>query len=146
MISGVRSAPVLRSAPAVLLATAALALGGCGAATTSSSASKFKGEQGQVAKVVDNLASAGRSKDAAKICNEILSASLVTQIRSDGGNCQTEIKKAIDDADDYDLQVQSVNVTGNQATALVRQGKKGQTATFKFVKENGGWRATSLGG
>jgi hypothetical protein len=146
MISGVRSAPVSRSAPVVLLATAALALGGCGAASTSSSASKFKGEQGAVAKVVDQLSSAGRSKDAGKICNDILSPSLVAQIKADGADCQAEMKKTIEDADDYDLEVLSVNVTGNQAQARVRQGKKGQVATFSFEKRSGGWRATSLGG
>jgi hypothetical protein len=127
-----------------LLAAAALAVGGCGAAQTNSS-SKFKGEQGQVAKVVDDLASAGQHKDAAKICDQILSAQLVAQLRQAGGNCQTEMKKAIDDADNYDLQVQSVTVNGNQAQAKVRQGKTGPLATFSFVKENGGWRASSLG-
>jgi uncharacterized lipoprotein YmbA len=127
-----------------LLAAAALVLGGCGAAQTNS-ASKFKGEQGQVAKLVDDLASAGQKKDAAKICDQILSQQLVAQLRQAGGNCQVEMKKAIDDADNYDLQVQSVTVNGNQAQAKVRQGKSGPVATFQFVKENGGWRASSLG-
>jgi hypothetical protein len=130
--------------PALLAAAAALALGGCGAARSSSSA-KFEGDQGAVAKVVDDLANAGRRKDAAKICSSILSRSLVTQLRSAGGDCQAEIKKAIDDADDFDLEVQTVRVNGNQAQARVRQGKKGPLATFSFVREDGGWRATSLG-
>jgi hypothetical protein len=145
MISGVRSASVHRTAHLALLATAALALGGCGAATTSSSSSKFKGEQGQVAKVVDNLASDGRSRNAAKICSDVLSSSLVAQLKAAGSDCEAEMKKVINDADDYDLQVQTVTVNGNQAQARVRQGKHGQIATFSFVKENGGWRATSLG-
>ena len=131
-------------AGAALLATAALAAGGCGAAQTNSS-SKFKGDQGQVAKVVDDLSSAGQKKDAAKICNNILSKSLVAQLKAAGGDCQQEMKKAIDDADSYDLQVQGVSIDGNQAQARVRQGKKGPFATFQFVKETGGWRATSLG-
>jgi hypothetical protein len=131
-------------AGAALLATAALAAAGCGAAQTNSS-SKFKGEQGQVAKVVDDLSSAGQHKDAAKICSSILSKSLVAQLKAAGADCQQEMKKAIDDADSYDLQVQSVTVDGNQAQARVRQGSKGPFATFQFVKENGGWRATSLG-
>ena len=145
MISGVRSASVHRTAHLVLLATAALALGGCGAATTSSSSSKFKGEQGQVAKVVDDLASDGRSRNAAKICSDVLSSSLVAQLKAAGSDCEAEMKKVISDADDYDLEVQSVTVNGNQAQARVRQGKHGQVATFSFVKENGGWRATTLG-
>jgi hypothetical protein len=146
MISGVRSASVHRTAHLALLATAVLALGGCGAATTSSSSSsKFKGEQGRVAKVVDSLASDGRSRNAAKICSDVLSSSLVAQLKAAGSDCEAEMKKVISDADDYDLEVQSVTVNGNQAQARVRQGKHGQIATFSFVKENGGWRATALG-
>lgn len=136
---------MLRSLAVPLVAVAALALAGCGAARTSSSSSKFQGEQGQVAKVVDDLASAGRRKDAAKICSDLLAPSLVAQIRSAGSDCEQEMKKAIDDADDFDLQVQTVRVTGNRAQARVRQGKDGPLATFAFVKQNGGWRATSLG-
>jgi hypothetical protein len=123
-----------------------LVLTGCGAASSSSSSSsKFTGAQGQVAKVVSDLADAGKRKDAAKICSTILSSDLVAQIKSAGGDCQQEMKKVIDDADDYDLEVQTVRVDGNQAQARVRQGKDGPLATFSFVKENGGWRATSLG-
>jgi hypothetical protein len=137
---------VHRFAYLALLAAAALALGGCGASSSSSSsAAKFTGVQGQVAKVVSDLADAGRKKDAAKICSSILSTDMVAQIKSAGGNCEQEMKKVIDDADDYDLEVQTVSVNGNQAQARVRQGKKGPLTTFSFVKENGGWRATSLG-
>jgi hypothetical protein len=131
--------------PILLYLAAALALGACGASSSSSSSSKFKGEQGQVAKVVSDLADAGRRKDAAKICSTILSSDLVAQIKSAGGDCEQEMKKVIDDADDYDLEVQTVRIEGNQAQARVRQGKKGPLTTFSFVRESGGWRATSLG-
>jgi hypothetical protein len=53
--------------------------------------------------------------------------------------------RAISDASDYDLQVTSVKINGANATAQVRQGKSGQVATFTFVKESGGWRASALG-
>ena len=38
-----------------------------------------------------------------------------------------------------------MKVNGDTATAQVRQGDTGTTATFTFVKENGGWRASALG-
>jgi hypothetical protein len=139
-----RSQPVHRFAFLALLATAALALGGCGAAQSSSS-SKFQGEQAQVAKVVSDLATAGRRKDTAKICSDVLSRSLVAQIRTAGSDCEAEMKKAIDDADDFDLEVQTVRITGNRAQARVRQGKDGPQATYSFVKQGADWRATSLG-
>ena len=123
-----------------------LPLAACGAARQSSSDSKFPGEQGKVAQVVDDLAAAGRGHKPATICSDILSKSLVAELKSNGLDCETEMKSAIEDATDFDLQVRSVKVTGNSATAQVRQGDKGQVTTFSFVKENGDWRASALGG
>jgi uncharacterized protein YceK len=125
--------------------TAALLLSGCGTAQTTSSP-KFKGTQKDVADVVSKLASAGRRGDAATICSDILSKQLLAQLKTAGGDCQTEMKNAIRDANDYDLQVRSVKVNGANATAQVRQGKNGPVATFTFVKEGTAWRASALGG
>ena len=126
---------------------AALALGAAGCTTASTgSSSKFTGAQGDVAKVVSDLQQAGQRKDAQKICTQILAQQLVQQLSAAGTSCQVEMKKAIDDADDFDLTVQNVTINGNQATAQVKRGKNGPTATFKFVRESGGWRATSFGG
>jgi hypothetical protein len=122
----------------------ALPLAACGATTTSSK-SKFTGEQEKVATVVDDLAAAGRSGDADKICSDILAKELVTELKSAGGDCVSEMKSAIDDASNYDLRVRTVKVSGNTATAVVRQGDKGAVATFSFVKEAGAWRASQLG-
>ena len=129
----------------LVVIAAALALSACGTAQTSSDV-KFTGAQKDVADVVDKLARAGQRRDAATICNDILSKQLLTELKSAGGDCEQEMKDAISDATDYDLQVRSVKVTGSNATAQVRQGDKGKVATFTFVKENGGWRASALGG
>ena len=135
---------VMRRA-ALLAALLALAATGCGASQTPESANEFKGEQAAVAEVVDQLAAAGRAGDAEKICAEVLSKQLVTELKSAGGDCVTEMDRAIKDASDYDLQVTSVKINGNNASAQVRQGKDGQTATFTFVKEGGAWKASALG-
>jgi hypothetical protein len=129
---------------ALIAALLALALTGCGAATPSQN-DKFKGAQQDVVKVVDSLASAGSRGDAERICTEILAKQLVTELKSAGGDCVAEMDRAIKDASDYDLQVTSVKVNGNNATAQVRQGKSGQVATFTFVKEGGAWKASALG-
>jgi hypothetical protein len=121
-----------------------LPLAACGAARQSSK-SEFSGEQAKVAQVVDDLAAAGRGHKPATICSDILSKQVVAELKSAGGDCETEMKAAIEDASDFDLQVRSVKVTGNSATAQVRQGDKGKVATFTFVKEGGGWRASALG-
>jgi hypothetical protein len=129
---------------ALIAAVLALVLSACGG-TTSTQNTKFKGAQQDVVKVVDSLAQAGSRGDADKICTQILAKQLVTELKTAGGDCVAEMDRAIKDASDYDLQVTSVKVTGNTATAQVRQGKDGQTATFTFVKEGGAWRASALG-
>jgi hypothetical protein len=129
---------------ALTAAVLALLLSACGTATSTQN-SKFKGAQQDVVKVVDSLAQAGGRGDADKICTEILAKQLVTEIKTAGGDCVAEMDRAIKDASDYDLQVTSVKINGNNATAQVRQGKDGQTATFTFVKEGGAWKASALG-
>jgi hypothetical protein len=129
----------------LLVIAAALALSACGSASSSSDVT-FTGAQKDVADLVDKLATAGQRHDASTICNEVLSKQLLTQLKSAGGNCEDEMKDAISDATDYDLQVRSVKVNGSNATAQVRQGDKGKVSTFTFVKEAGGWRASALGG
>ncbi len=128
----------------LVLALLVLPLAGCTAAQTSKS--KFKGEAGKVAAVVEDLAQAGRTGNAKKICSDILARQLVAELKSAGGDCESEMKAAIQDASDYDLKVDSVKVTGGSATAKVRQGTQGKVATFSFIKEKGDWRASALGG
>jgi hypothetical protein len=129
----------------VLPVLAALALSACGSSSKTTTV-KFAGAQKDVADVVDKLAAAGRRGDAKTICDDILAKQLLAELKTAGGDCQTEMKNAIRDANDYDLQVRSVKVTGDNATAQVRQGDKGAVATFTFVKEGGAWRASALGG
>jgi hypothetical protein len=130
-----------------LVATAALLAlfaSACGA-TESSDQPDFKGPEQQIVDVVDELAQAGRRHDAEKICRDILAKRLVDELKAAGGDCLTEMDRAISDASDYDLQVRSVKVTGNTATAQVRQGDDGKVATFSFVKEGNAWKASALG-
>jgi hypothetical protein len=129
----------------VSLAAAALALAGCTSSTGSSSSARFGGAQGEVARVVADLSKAGQRKDAQKICTQILSRTLVDQLSRAGTSCRQEMDKAIADADDFDLTVQRVAVNGTTATAVVRRGKDGPTATFRFVREDGKWKATDFG-
>jgi hypothetical protein len=129
---------------AVLLALAAIA-SGCGG--SASSAGDFEGEEKRVADVVEQLQSAGETGDAAEICNEVLAKELRDQIQEAGANCEQELEKAIKDADDFELEVEDVTITGNSATAKVkgRDGGEERVRDFEFVREGRDWRATSLG-
>ena len=123
-----------------------LAIAGCGAEADPSSVEKFQGEQRAVAQKVEDLQEAGEGSKPEDICADILARSLVTQIEAAGLSCTDEMEKAIDDAEDFALDVEKVSVSGSTATATVKQGDDGPTQTMEFTKENGQWRATSLSG
>jgi hypothetical protein len=122
-----------------------LVLAGCGAAQESSSVEKFpSGDERAVAQKIEDLQQAGSRRDPEKICAEILAKSLVQELEAAGASCTDEMKKAIEDADDYALDVREVTVSGSTATATVRRGDDGPTETMEFTREGGDWRATSL--
>ena len=130
---------------AVLTVMGALAVAGCGAqAQQTSSVDKFQGEDRAVAQKIEDLQEAGESRKPEDICSQILSRALVTELEAAGADCAEEMEKAIDDADEYELEVQDVNVSGSTATARVRRGDDGPTETMEFTREGGDWRATSL--
>jgi hypothetical protein len=130
----------MRRAPVIALLLLAAALAGCG--TSSSSGGSFAGEEKQIADQVGELDSAGRAGDAKKICDEVLARALRERLTAAGTTCQTEVDKAVKDADDFDLTVEDVAITGDKATARVRG--RGGVRTLGFVREGSDWRASSL--
>lgn len=123
-----------------------LLLAGCGASTQPSSAEKFKGDERAVAQKVEDLQQAGERREPERICNDILARSLVAQLEAAGADCRSEMEKAIEDADDYALDVEDVSISGSTATVKVKRGEDGPTETMEFTEEGGQWRATSLSG
>jgi hypothetical protein len=123
-----------------------LFLAGCGSAAEPSSVEKFKGDERAVAQKVEDLQQAGDRRDPDKICTEILAKSLVTQLEAAGVTCEDEMNKAIEDADDYQLDVREVTISGTTATAEVQRGEDGPTETMEFTREGDEWRATALSG
>src|SRR5262245_22346219 len=129
----------------VALAFLLVALVGCGAHASTSSVDKFTDkDQKAVAQQVEDLASAGKRNKPDDICSNILSQELVSQLDAAGTDCATEMQKAIEDANEFDLTVEKVTVNGNNATAEVKQGDSGPTETMEFTREKDSWRATSL--
>jgi hypothetical protein len=129
--------------PLLAVAAASLALAGCGASDESSS-EQFQGAEREVADKIEDLQSAGEGRNAEDICSDILSRQLVDELEAAGVNCADEMDKAIEDSDEFDLEVRDVSVQGNEATARVQQGDDGPETTMEFVREAGQWRATSL--
>src|SRR5919198_6351749 len=132
----------MRSAVTLLLV---LALAGCTSQGATSSVDKFTNvDQRAVAQKVEDLETAGKRNKPDDICSNILAKALVDQLNAAGTDCPTEMKKAIEDASDFDLEVVKVSITGATATAEVKRGKDGPTGPMSFARENGDWRATSL--
>ena len=131
---------------ALIVLLAAMLLTGCTQTRTASN--DFTGDRKQVADTVADLADDGQRKKADAICENLLADELVKQVSAAGSSCAAEMKKAIDDADGFDLEVTKVDVNGDKATATVRSQDRGKNVdrTFEFVKQDGSWRITGFGG
>jgi hypothetical protein len=134
---------LLRLLPLVLVA----AVAGCGPAATSSG--KFKGAEKDVADTVEQLQTDAQSRKPEKICSDVLARSLADRLKSGKSDCVDEMEKLTGDADDYELDVTDVTITGTTATARVkarRGNRKNAVTTLSLSREDGKWRLTSLGG
>src|SRR3954454_17983824 len=122
----------------------ALAAGGCGQAST---AGKFTGEKETVATVVEDLQSDGQRKKADDICANLLTTALQDKVKAGSSSCAAEMKKALHDADAFDLDVQDVTVNGTTATARVKGKDEGDGVlrTFELEKVGADWRIASFG-
>jgi hypothetical protein len=130
-----------------LLLVLPLALGACGQ-TQKDSANDFQGDQRAVAQTVEDLQTASRKKDEAKICNTLLAPTLVAKIKSaSNGTCEKVLKDALEDVDSFELQVKKVTINGTKADATVTSdtGTKNRTDTLQLVKDRGAWKISTLG-
>jgi hypothetical protein len=128
---------------AAALPLVVLAVAGCGqAAQTDDGVDDFRGEEKAVAQVIADLAEDGRNNEPGDICDDLISSSLTDRITSAGTKCATEMRKAIEDADGFDLTVKDVNVTGATATAEVEGTDRGKkiTQTFTLRREGDDWK------
>jgi hypothetical protein len=129
----------------VALALVLFGVAGCGAQAEPSSVDRFKdSDQRAVAQKIEDLETAGKRGKPDDICSDILAKTLVSQLDAAGTDCATEMQKAIEDANEFDLEVRKVTVTGDTATAEVKNGEDGPTETMQFTRENDQWRATAL--
>jgi Putative lumazine-binding len=131
-----------RLLPLVLVA----ALAGCGQAPTS--ANDFKGADKAVAQTIEDLQSNAQIRKPSAICRDVLSTALADKLKSTGSDCAGEIEKLTGDADDFELEVTAITVSGSTATAKVkarRGDKKNASTTFSLVREDGDWRLSDLG-
>jgi hypothetical protein len=126
---------------------AALMVAGCGAQQGSEDTSdRFRGQQRLVANTVEDLQSAAEDSDEGKICRDLLARALADRLARAAGGCQGTVAAALDDTDTNELDVRSVQISGERATARVRleTGDRDRVARVTLVRERNGWRIAEL--
>jgi hypothetical protein len=134
----------MRVTTAILASIAALALSACGQAST---AGDFTGQEETVATVVEDLSRSGERGEADSICDDLLTQGLQDQVKAGNASCAAEMKKALEDADAFDLEVQDITVSGTRATARVEGADEGEGVmrTLELEKVGDDWRIASFG-
>ncbi len=132
----------MRRAVAILLVLPALA--GCTRASTATEG--FEGEEKRVAQVIVDLSEDASRGKQAEACDQRLSVELRDKVAGDS-KCADELKKAFEDADAAQLDVEDVTIAGSTATARVSSKDRDRTVTrtFKLVEEDQRWRIDSFG-
>ena len=99
----------------VALALLLFAVAGCGAQAADVVGRQFRDpDQKAVAEKVEDLETAGKRGQPDDICSDILAKTLVSQLDAGRHDCATEMQKAIDDANEFDLEVQKVTITATR--------------------------------
>jgi hypothetical protein len=133
--------------PLALGAIAAIAVAGCASQTTSNDSSgRFRGEQRLVANTIEDFETAASKGDQDQICRDLLARPLVVRYTERGGSCEHAVDGALKDTDAFGLTVESVRISGTDATARVKadRGKKDVIRTINLVKEGPGWRISEF--
>lgn len=142
-------APAGRSARRALgvLAAAGLALCLAACGSTTSSSKSYKGEKQHVAEVISEFQSDATTRNAEKICKELLAASVHERLKANGSDCEKTIKRQLEQVDSTSITVQEISIEGAKAQAKVKSivyGKE-KPGTISLVREKDAWRISDLG-
>ena len=126
--------------PPLLALALTLALTACGSAVSTTS---FKGEQHQIAQTIANFQNAATTGEYKKICNEMLSTTIVTRLGNAKG-CEKAIKNQLNEIDNLQVTVQSVHVAAGNMDAKadlgsIYEGKK-RLGKLSLVKQHKHWK------
>jgi hypothetical protein len=106
-------------------------------------AKRFSGERKQVARVVDDVESGLGDNDGKWVCNELFTerwAALVA--RGAGRSCVTFVDDVESGRRQAHLDVRSLTVAGDTATARIDEGRTHET--WRFVRAGGRWRVDEI--
>ena len=135
---------LIRRAAIGAAVAAAMAVTACGGGDDDSNADRYEGEEKKVAEVVDRLATAASEGDTKTICEDLVTAELQASVRETSGtSCAQEFEENVV-AEDASFEVKSVDVRGEQATAVVVDQADRQSR-LSFARVEGDWRIASIG-
>ncbi|HEX2102520.1 MAG TPA: hypothetical protein VHF51_02645 [Solirubrobacteraceae bacterium] len=141
--------PPPRPAALALLALAALLAACTPGSGSGNSAGDFRGDQRAVATTVEDLEEAASDGDENRICRQLLAPALARRLAAHRG-CAAAVDDAIKNADTFSMDVESVRITGNRATARVKfdTGDRDRFGTIGLtrVRPSAGWRIDRLAG
>ncbi|HEU4657215.1 MAG TPA: hypothetical protein VFR97_06800 [Capillimicrobium sp.] len=134
----------LLTVPAAL--AAAVLAAGCTSAPSNDAAGDYQGTEKEIAEVVDDLSAAAVDGDSKEICDTIFAPELADRLTQDGSDCQDALDDQLSDVTDGDIDVTSIDVTGDRATAQVVSPFAGddRQQTLSFVRDGNAWRISGL--
>ncbi|HEV2814638.1 MAG TPA: nuclear transport factor 2 family protein [Solirubrobacteraceae bacterium] len=127
--------PAPRTLIAAALATAAL-LAACGG-----------DDEGDVRETLDAFAEATAKKDYQRMCDDLLADELIDQIRKVNLPCEVALRTGLEDVEKPKLEIRSVKIDGDTASARVRSSAANQEPSedvVRLVKAGDDWRIASL--
>jgi hypothetical protein len=131
----------------LLLAVASLGLGLAACGKTAST-NKFSGEEHEVAQGIANLQSDARSAEPQKVCSNDLAGAVVARLNAAPGGCKQALKGQLSEIDNFDVTVESVQVTAPKHTAVAKvksiYNGKNRIRTVSLVYEGGKWKILSV--
>jgi hypothetical protein len=137
----------VRLAPTAILALlAAAVLAGYSGQTKNDSAGDFQGDKKAVAQVIDDLSNAGSDKDAKEICTTIFAPEVAEKLKQGNRDCQDVVEEQLKDANSFGVDVKSVEVSGDTATARVesKYNGKDELRTVRLRKDGQAWRLVGI--
>jgi hypothetical protein len=122
----------------------ALAAGACG---STASTAGFKGEQHAVAQTISNLQSHATALEQKKVCSQDLASTVVARLNAAPGGCNKALERQLKEIDTFEVKVESVQVSGDTATARVKSVHHGKQVadTLTLVKQGGQWKISGVG-
>lgn len=121
-----------------------LCLAACGATSSSKS---YTGEKQHVAEVISEFQSNATTRNAEKICKEVLAAPVRERLKANGSTCEKVIKQQLKQVDSTSITVESIAIEGSTAKAQVKSTVYGKErpSTITLSKEKDSWRISDLG-